>query len=73
MGEIAALVGLWGVGVEGGDSVAEVVLELLMVLPLPLKCMLHFPEILFFIFSDLVQFKYLVCVSVCLLNTEDWT
>lgn len=71
MGEIAALVDLWDVGVERGDSVAEVVLELLMVLPVPLKCMLYFPENSFFIFSDLVQFKYLVCVY--LLNTEDWT
>lgn len=65
MGEVATLVDLWGVGVKGGDSVAEVVLELLMVLPLPLKCMLYFPENSFFyIFSDLVQLKC-VCVCVC--------
>lgn len=52
-------------GVEGGANVAEVVLELLMVLPRPLKCMLYFPENSFYIFSDLVQFKYFVCVCVC--------
>lgn len=50
MDEVAALVDLWGVGVEGGGSVADVVLELLMVLPLPLKCMLYFPENSFFFF-----------------------
>lgn len=64
MGEIAALVDLWGVGVEGGDSVAEVVLELLMVLPLPLKCMLYFPEILFLYFLILSNLSIL-CVCLC--------